>query len=588
MYEGLLSRIEEGTDVERTDVERTNALAEQNATNALPNPPEKMAAELEETFNSFFLNHLRRVIPTILTYDNVINIPVLGIMMARLGRGDAAPAATTLLNIITYLQFASVLPSSFRLGTLSGQLITKKKLLANTLDATLSEEISEIEQEIGRIPRNTVLAGLICAPAILTMTFAEPVLTLFKQDSSVSIPAQDFLRPYSPFFLAFSPRLAMEFVLLASGKEMQSMGIALAVLASSIGVEYVLGFETSFKVAGLGIGYGIGTVLAAFGFTAYAIMGLKGFKFLENTISWNKNDCKQIKTFGKQSIPIILTGVSDVSMAFVTSLFAGYLPGNALAMQNVAAQYLNLDVAFTSAGSYTASVIVSEQRGKAKTGGATYDSMRLATKVGIISTMITQIPMIVVVVSAPGIINYLVGEPTDENQTRYLLLLTGGYSIIDGVRLTLLQSTRALTDGDFTPSILSSICLWMGAGVSYLLSQHTSLGILGLPVGLACGALLGTVILKNQLEKQIQSVIKLDNALEATPLQPNGADPSVNSPARRDKPAKAASKEQTGTGSLWCEFLSRPRNIPRSEAMTQPAATSSLPDAREKSWCGIM
>lgn len=460
-----------------------------------------------ESFKFFVLNNIKRTIPTILSYDNDLGLPVLGIMITHRGFPDAAPIITTMLNTMLFLQYANVMPASFELGQLFGELSADKDNIA-------------LKNKISRVPRNGVIAGLLSAPAIFAMIYASPLLSALGQsDDMVANPSYEFFKYFWPFFLAFSPRLLMEFVLLTFEKQNAAMIIALCSLAVTITVQYILGFETSLGLSGLGLGNGSGVLLTAIGFTMCVAYHFHNeYSFFKKIFAWDSSDWQAIGTLIKESGPIVFTGVSDVSVAFVITLIAGLLRGDALKIQNIATQYLNMNALITAAGSQTLGIVAAEQRGRAKVKTTSYDSIQVATKAGLLATFILQLPFMLFICIFPDVFSKIVGTTIKSETLRHLLLITAAYSCVDGARLNILQATRSIGDNAI-PSLISSILLWVGAGISYILSHHTSLGILGLPLGLLIGSLSGTVILKNRLNKSIIFAMSTD---ESSPTATDG------------------------------------------------------------------
>lgn len=537
-----------------------------------------------DTFWTAFFNHIKQTIPTALSYDFSLGVPITQVGMTHLGEGNAAPSTTSLLNTLGYLQFAAVIPTANTLGGLFGELEAKKCQLEKEANGAAKEllktEISNLRQKISRTPRNGIIAGLVAAPTILVMVYAKDVLIFFRQDEEVAEASEDFFRAYAPFFSAVSMRLGMEFVLLTSNKQTIAMLIADGALLATIALQYTFAFELSQGLEGLGRGSGMGILLTTTGFTTYITLTYKDFSFLKSFFSWAAEDAQQVWELIKAGGPIILTVMSDILANLAINFMAGVLPGDALAMQNVATEFLNINTFITAASSQTTSLNVARLNGGVAAGEVLPYSVRRAAIAGVVATTALQLPLIIFVSSATAEFASLVGEPVDDSTAQHLMLLTTGYALIDALRNNMLYMLRALGD-NVRPSIASSAALWLGVGASYALSTCTQLGVLGLPVGLSGGALLGTAILTNRLRHRLNYSPQL-----VTPEKT--ADDNADTKADVKVDLKAAESappvKKTEESSPWYAFFICKRR-------QQNADYKSLPDAssdKRNGMCAVM
>jgi len=461
-----------------------------------------------------FLDILKRTLPTALAYDFSISLPVLGSMITHLGNGEgeAAPI-TALLALVGMLIYASILPSSFYLGTAFGELKEKEEQLKN-LEKNSAEyqklisEIQIIEMQIARTPRNAIIAFLPYLLSVLPLALSKQLLTALKQDASVANAAQNFFEVYSPFFSFCMPiRLPIEFALLAAKKQIPAMLIADTSLLITIGIQYGLGFWTPLRLLGLGLGGGIGTALTSIGFLIYAGKFFKNMPFFNKIFSWNENDGQQIRSFIKTVPPIYFSVASDMTVSFVASIFAGLLGNDALKKQNIVTQFFNLNMLMTAANSQTTALTISEENGKRHAAQSRSTvGIKHAVIAGALSNIILQLPLALFVFIAPGTFSSCIGASiADPEEIRFLMLAAAAYSFIDGIRFNLLQSSRALGDNAIV-SILSFICMGLGVMAAYLVSQYTSLGVTAIPTSLAGGALAGTLVLMARLKRYIANL----------------------------------------------------------------------------------
>mgnify|MGYP002132798541 CR=1 FL=1 len=516
-----------------------------------PTDERSLEAEDTESVPSFFIKNVKRTLPTALSYDFSITLPVLGILITHLGYPTTAPAVVTMISTIGSLQCACVLPCAFTLGALFGELNEKEKVLKEQQEnvITLSKEITGLKNKIGRTPKNGVLAGLLFTPvAVLPMIFAEPVLSTLGQNEAVAASAQEFFRCYAPFFLTFSPRLAMAFVLFSSGHTTKAMLIVDSVLLATITLEYTLAFETPLALTGLGLANGFGLSCTAIGFTAYVGYKFDGFHFIKNFFSYKSEDYQQVLGFIRMGGPIILTIVSDVAVSFAMSIFAGLLSEDILELQNIATQFVGLNAVITAAASQTTALMASEQRGKAKAGNLSYASIKRVAIAGIMANLVLQLPLICFSTVFSNEFSKMVGSSPDESKIRQLLLINSAYLLIDAVRYNTLETTRALGDNGW-PSFISSTLLWCGVGISYLLSNKTDLKEQGLPLGLLIGSLLGVLVLVNRLPSSIQSARLQD---------------SPNRSSRDDFPKTSAS---------WCCFFNKKISVDEDDPSLEYTST---------------
>lgn len=503
---------------------------------------------------ALFLENTKRTIFTALSYNFSFNLPVIGIMMTFLGHDKAVAATTTMLDALACLQLAAVLPTSFEMSRLFGELkelekSTEQKLLVfrdtsittvakkeqsppipqitiMSIQLPAEEKISDptnmasnqnvvtqtpnLKTKIERTSKNGAVVGIMSSiPIFFTMIFSGSVLSLFGQDEKVASPAQTFFTYYAGFFLIFPLRYATEFVLLASKNQKAAMLIAMFAFIATVGLQYALTFKTSLGLEGLSIAAGTGDILTAILYSIYVAHQFKQFNFFRNSLSYTSMDWQQIRRFIKEAIPITLTMASDILIPFVASILAGLLSGTAIAAWNVAAQYLNINIWLIAASSQTTAMLVGEQRGKAKINASTYVFVKRAVWAGLLATLVLQIPLAVFVSSAPTLFSNLTGS-NEQSDKHYLMLATAGYALVDGLRNTLLQTTRSLGDNVRSAAISTSM-LWLGLGVSYVLSNYTNIAVLGIPIGLSIGALLGTVVLLNRLPKSLYIASLQDN-----------------------------------------------------------------------------
>ncbi len=549
-----------------------------------------MNAQDNDTFASTLKEVITRTVPTFFSYDFSLNIPVIGIMMSHLGFRDAVPATTTMIGTLGFFQFSSVFAAYPALSNLFGKRKAKLQQLRELKQSNdaeddddeivsaryrkFNEEINKLNRQIAITPRNTLIVGAIGEPiSIMIMVFANPVLSLLQQKQIVADPSQQFLRYYAIFYAALVPRLAMEFVLLASEKQKQAMVIALMALGATIGTEYSLANQASQGLEGLGSGAGIGVALTCIGFTTYTAYTYRDLFFFRNCLSWDPSDRKQIGEFIRQGSMNVFMTVSDISVSFAASIIAGLLPADALALQNLATQYLNFSFLITASTSQTAVFMVSNKLGLLKSDvcspQSVSQSIHQTIKAGLVANSLLIMPLAIFVMASPAAFSAVVGISVDETAARNLLLLNVGYSFIDSIRYNILLSTRAFDDY-VIPTVASSSALWVGFAGSYVLSQYTSLGVLGIPIGLASGALFGSLFLANRvMNTSIKHAI------------------SVNSD---QMPAQQVEAKSSG---WWCQLFTRGRvqNAPvelQSGAADNDQAAGVVSSGPSRKMCAIL
>jgi Na+-driven multidrug efflux pump len=508
-------------------------------------PTSQIEAEKIASFRALLLEIIKRTVPTALSYDFSIDILATGALLTRIGRGDIGPAVTSLTNTLGFFEFAGILPASYRLAGLFGEL-EKKQEQKNALAPgdeqalKLEQEIKQIQLQIGKVPRNALIASSICMPVILAMIFSRPVLSFLGQTDAIASGSESFFKPYAMLFLLIFPRTAMEFVLLAAQKQVAAMKIAIAMLLATVGLQYILGFQTSLAVAGIGIGGSIGIALTSLGFTAYVAFAFKHLNFFKQCSRFSGQDWQEIVSHIKTAIPIILSSVSDVSVSFAVSILAGLLNSDqAILEQNVASQYLNFNAIIVAAVSQTTAFVVSTERGKAKASytESAYQGVRQAALAGPLAGLLLQLPFAIVICAAPDIFTKIIGsEDVDASRAQLVLLGYACYALIDAIRYNLLQSCRATTNSakdNTTLSIVSSVLLWSGVAAAYGLSQRPQLGVIGLPIGLLIGGCTSLLFLAawlnqklspkalftaDQEEAKKQAVVSENREVTSTPL----------------------------------------------------------------------
>lgn len=532
---------------------------------------------------------------TAAAYDFSLLFVELQLYITHLGKGAAAPAITSMLSILGYLQFSAVMPTSNTLPGLLGELKKKEDLLDNKADHTqLNNEIIKLKKIISNTPKNGIAAGLVWTPAIIfVMVYADDVLLLFKQNENVTEPAENFFKAYAPFFTMIPLRLGMEFTLFSFNKRLAAMLIADSALLATIGLQYILTYQVPLDLKGLGLATGTGAVLTSVGFSAYVAIHFKDFKFLKSFLSWTREDVGQIWSLIKEQIPMIACAVGDVLANFATNNIAGTLPGNALVKQNVATAFLNFNMILIAAGAQTNAMRLGYQNGNKEPG----HSLRLSTLAGITAVSSLQLPLMLFVSFFPSQFATLVGESVEESEMQKLMLLTVAYASLDSLRVNILSILRALGD-NLKPSVASSLSLLLGVLGSYGLSVYTELGVTGLPIGLIAATSTSTLFLANRLIDRLyqcadiatnsdqQKDVKIEVKVDAPANDKKSESKKVDATLLRRQEFTAANNS-----SSWLSFFRCGRRRPHSEGagqykrLPEPPAP---PDEKRKSICLVM
>ncbi len=502
--------------------------------------------EIDTTFSGIFFYILVTTLLTAFTFDFSLGLFVLGAFMAHSNLAIVAPVVTAILNISGFFEFSLEFAASPALAEAFEELNSLEKLKK-------IDEIAALKKRIGRIPRNASIVGCIGALAAFPMLFANGFLSFLGQNEIVSSTAQRFFRPYIPFFLLAILRLPFEFILLTTKKMQQK--IIMAVMASGVllctsALQYALAFKTSLGIVGLSIGAGISPILTLFLFTIYIARYYQNFGFFKSYISWEPGDYQQIISFLKNAGPMVLASVGDVSIPFILALIAGRLPGDALHLQNVASQIINFNTVIIAAGSQTTAIMIAGLKKK-----SWYDTIKLAAKTGVLVNFLLQLLVVGTIWIFPTPFINLIGANVDATEIFNLLLLTGVYTLIDGARYNMLQTTRSLGE-NVVPSAISTTLLLASAGTAYPLSQYTKLGLLALPTAMCVGASTSAAILAYRLPGVINAPRERDN----TPTE-SKASGSVAQVAVVIRESTIQQTESESSLSIWCCFFrKKPRH----------------------------
>lgn len=463
-----------------------------------------LAEETQEEASSnqqIFIDYTKMTLTLMPAMDNEWNLFPLGIILTRKISSEAAPLITTIIDLAYFTNFSILLPSMLHISENASELKNKKN----------QEGLQEQEAtQTSLLYRNSFMTS-IANWFIITPIFcySGSILTTLGQDKQAAETSQTFLRYFLPFYLFFSQRLLAEFFLVNFGKQVIAMKASILSLLLTTAAQYLIGEYSNSKLTALAIASGSGLILTSIAYNFLCKSQLTQFDlFTPFTRLPRSQDYQQALQFLLEAFPVLVVNTTDVIMGFVLAILAGQLGSDKLEIQNGATQFLNFNYFILAAATQTMIIHVSDYNKKQIPLTEKHEQLKKIIPIGILSTLILQLPLAIFVATFPKTFAQLVGSKiTPELQGFFCLNIL--YALLNGVSFNLLQALRTLDDL-FTSSLGVFIFSGVGATLSYLFSQKSSLGIFGLPTGVAIGTSLSIMflitrfyaVLKKEREKE--------------------------------------------------------------------------------------
>jgi MATE family multidrug resistance protein len=227
---------------------------------------------------------------------------------------------------------------------------------------------------------------------------------------------------------------------------------------------------------------------------------------IHTTFNWES--IKRILNIG---VPSGLQYIFEVGAFAISAIMVGSIGALPQAAHQVSISLASISYMAASGLSAAAAIRVGNQLGQKD-----YGTLKLAS--------ITLFRMVIVFMAFTGVL-FISGRffwPSlfTDNQTviqiaAQLLIITTFFQISDGVQVVAQGALRGLSDTRM-PTILSFISYWViSLPLAYLLGFYTSLGVIGIWVGLALGLTINAVLLYRRFMQKANALLIIQ---EAEPL----------------------------------------------------------------------
>ena len=220
---------------------------------------------------------------------------------------------------------------------------------------------------------------------------------------------------------------------------------------------------------------------------------------------FNWENVKRILDIG---IPSGLQYVFEVGAFAISAILVGTMGALPQAAHQVSITLASISYMAASGLSAAASIRVGNQLGKRD-----FITLRLAS--------VTLFIMVIAFMSTTGIIflsgrffwpTLFTSEPTVIAIAAQLLIVTTFFQISDGIQVVAQGALRGLGDTR-TPTIYSFIAYWVvSLPLAYVLGFHTSLGVIGVWIGLALGLTVNAILLYRRFMNKANQLVQQNAA----------------------------------------------------------------------------
>ena len=215
-------------------------------------------------------------------------------------------------------------------------------------------------------------------------------------------------------------------------------------------------------------------------------------------------------------VPSGLQYIFEVGAFAISAILVGTIGALPQAAHQVSISLASISYMTASGLSAAASIRVGNQLGRKD-----YPTLKLAG--------VTLFRMVIMFMATTGII-FLAGrhfwpslfttEPTVIAIAAQLLIITTFFQISDGVQVVAQGALRGLSDTR-TPTLFSFISYWVvSLPMAYVLGFYTSLGVVGVWIGLAVGLTVNAVLLYRRFMKKADALIAESQLIVEVPSEP--------------------------------------------------------------------
>lgn len=394
---------------------------------------------------------------------------------------------------------------SWLFGTLAailfGTLSSINVLVAHKHGANDQEGISLVIRD------GLFLALLLTIPSILLFWNMSPIFLLFKQQPSVILLAESYLRALAWGLLPNYLIIAFLEFIIGLGHARIVMFFSVLEVSMNIFFSYILIFGKFglpvLGIAGAGWGMTISYWITAVALVAYVLTDIHYKKYFLHF--FKKRKPSYLWELIKVGVPMGAMYCIEVGFFLALTLIMGSISSQLLAANQIALQYMGalMSVIFSIAQAIT--VRMGHLIGAKKMQAAKY-----ASYTGIFISGISMVFVGVCYLSFPTL---LISVDLDVNdlkninivrEVKLLLMISAIFQIFEAMRISLFGALRALKDTHFT-LLISIISFWFIAlPLGYLLAAYFQFGGAGLWWGMVMGALFSVILLYFRFKTKMQ------------------------------------------------------------------------------------
>ena len=425
---------------------------------------------------------------------------------------DDTAAATLVSTIMNTFCIISMSPVLSVINVLSLKLQEWKEQQSRGQSLILADDENEdiinlmaipgLKEQIESIgPYAFLMAAAVSVPCWASLYFSRAIMTtVFRQQDSVAISAERFLRPYSFAVPALMLRVALGMIMLSFGKNKEAMGLALVTFAMGLGLAILLGFGFKFfpelDQTGVALGFVFETYLVTLLYGLFVKFNKECREFNFFQISWNilqRNTAVLFEMF-RYGAAFFVSYSIDLSLALVIGIFSGLLGVEQQSAMSYCMQLIFFEFIFLAAFSMTCMQEVTRAMSVKNSQADPVQSHRMAqfavqlSRGGLITSLIYLIPLPFALAIYPKALEFISGGATPEvsKQLRSLMPIMAAGVIMDDIRYNLLQQSRAFQD--LTIPIVIAFCGMVAViALSALFGFVADLGIDGIAMGYAIG-----------------------------------------------------------------------------------------------------
>lgn len=445
---------------------------------------------LEAVDKEQYKRNLQLALPVMVGSLGHIMVGVADSLMVGRYLGAVPLAAVSLANSVFHIPFVFAIGVAFGLTP----------LVANA-------DGEGDQQKAAGLWKNAFYINLVFGVFLaILLFFTQPVLGMMGQEPEVVTYAAPYFSIISWSMIPFLLFLNLKQFAEGLSDTLAATRISLAANVLNVVLNYALiNGVWGFPAMGLA-----GAAWASFAARVAMFLGLwlyvrwhkkfKAFWLHRKSAHFSWESINKILAIG---IPSGLQYIFEVGAFAISAILVGTIGALPQAAHQVSISLASISYMTASGLSAAASIRVGNQLGKKD-----YFTLRLAG--------LTLFRMVIVFMIIAGII-FLSGrhfwpslfttEPTVIAIAAQLLVITTLFQISDGVQVVAQGALRGLSDTK-TPTVFSFISYWVvSLPMAYVLGFYTTLGVVGVWVGLAAGLTLNAILLYKRFMKKANALI---------------------------------------------------------------------------------